>query len=92
MPVPPGVVTAIRPDVAPNGTVVVIEVADTTVKFVATTPLNCTAVAPVKLNPVIVTAVPTNAPVGVRLVMVGAGINVNGVPLVAAPPFVCTVI
>src|SRR5438067_6000250 len=63
---PPGVVTAMGPVVAPVGTVAVIEVSETTVKLVAATPLNSTAVAPVKLVPVIVTTVPTGPKVGVN--------------------------
>src|SRR5204862_4002981 len=51
--VPPGVVTLIGPLVAPAGTVVVIAVAELTVKL-ALTLLNSTAVAPLKLVPLIV--------------------------------------
>ena len=42
--------------------------------------------------PVIVTAVPTGPLVGVKLVIVGAGITVNEEPLVAVPPGVSTAI
>src|SRR5215813_11838312 len=56
-----GVVTVMGPVVAPAGTVVVIVPEGSTVK-VAATPLNETAVAPVK--PVIVTPVPTGPNVG----------------------------
>ena len=62
---PLGVVTVIRPVVAPAGTVVVIVPEGLTVKVDAT-PLNETAVAPVKLVPVIVTAVPTGPKIGVN--------------------------
>lgn len=55
------VVTVMGPVVAPAGTVVVIVPEGSTVK-VAATPLNETAVAPVK--PVIVTSVPTEPKVG----------------------------
>src|SRR5215467_14946728 len=57
----PGVVTVMGPVVAPAGTVVVIVPEESTVK-VAATPLNETAVAPVK--PVIVTPVPTGPKIG----------------------------
>src|SRR5437667_8805634 len=56
--VPPGVVTLSDPEVAPAGTVAWIAVAEVTVK-VALVPLNATALAPVKLVPLIVTLVPT---------------------------------
>src|SRR5262249_46892147 len=59
----PGVVTVMGPVVAPAGTVVVIVPEGLTVKVDAT-PLNETAVAPVK--PVIVTPVPTGPKVGVN--------------------------
>src|SRR6202007_2827523 len=68
--VPPGVVTLIGPLVAPDGTVAVIVVAELTVKL-ALVPLNRTAVAPVKLVPLMVTLVPTGPLVGVKLEMVG---------------------
>ena len=58
---PPGVVTEIGPVVAPAGTVVVIVPEGSTVKAAAT-PLNETAVAPVK--PVTVTLVPTGPKIG----------------------------
>lgn len=57
----PGVVTVMGPVVAPAGTVVVIVPEASTVK-VAATPLNETAVAPVK--PVIVTPVPVGPKIG----------------------------
>jgi hypothetical protein len=47
--VPPGVVTVMRPVVAPVGTVAVILAAELTMK-VAVTPLNLTEVAPVTLH------------------------------------------
>ena len=68
--VPAEVVTLIGPLVAPAGTVAVIVVAEATVKL-ALAPLNSTAVAPVKLVPLIVTLVPTGPLAGVKLVMVG---------------------
>jgi hypothetical protein len=68
--VPPGVVTLIGPVVAPVGTVACIAVAELTTKL-ALTPLQVTAVAPVKFVPLIVTLVPTGPLVGVKLVIVG---------------------
>ena len=60
-------------------------------KLVALVPLNVTAVAPVKLLPVIVTLVPTGPLAGVKLVIVGAlAVTVNAVALVAVPPGVVT--
>ena len=60
-----GVVTVMGPVVAPAGTVVVIVPEGLTVK-VAATPLNETAVAPVKAVPVMVTLVPTEPKIGVN--------------------------
>src|SRR6266403_762979 len=68
--VPPGVVTLNGPVVAPVGTVAWIAVAELTVKF-ALTPLNATAVAPLKFVPLIVTLVPTEPLVGAKLAIVG---------------------
>ena len=56
--VPPGVVTDTNPDVAPTGTVAEIDVPDTTVND-ADTPLNFTAEAPDKFDPLTVTDDPT---------------------------------
>jgi hypothetical protein len=61
--VPLGVVTWTAPVVAPVGTVVWISVSDTTVN-VAAVPLKLTLVAPVRLFPRIMTAVPTPPEVG----------------------------
>ena len=55
---------------------------------VAGVPLNATVVAPVKFKPVIVTFVPTGPLVGVKLVIVGATVNV--LALVVVPPGVVT--
>jgi len=71
LPVPDGVVTEITPVVAAAGTVAVICVELLTVKLVAATPANFTAVAPVKLAPVIVTLVPEQPLVGEKLVTLG---------------------
>ena len=73
--VPPPVVTAIVPLVAPAGTAKVMVLASTTVKPVTATPFSVRAVAPVKNEPVTVTVVPTGPLVGVKLAMSGAGVE-----------------
>ena len=83
--VPPGVVTAIGPVVAPVGTVAVIWVSEFTVNVVAAMPPNVTALAPVKPVPVITTEVPTAPLVGLNDVMVGTGDGVTS-KLVALVP------
>jgi len=87
--VPSGVVTVMAPVVAAPGTVVVIVPELLTVN-VAGTPLNETAVAPVKAEPVIVTPVPAAPEIGVKEVM--AGVTVKRVVVVKGPlPGVVTV-
>ena len=56
----------------------------------ALSPLNVTAVAPVKAAPPIVTLVAAGPLVGVKSVIVGAGMTVKLVALVAVPPGVVT--
>ena len=56
----------------------------------ALTPLNVTAVAPLKFVPLSVTLVPTGPPAGAKLVIVGAGMTVKLLALVAVPPGVVT--
>ena len=63
--------------------------ADGTVKL-ALTPLNATAVAPVKFVPLMVTLLPTSPLVGVKLVMVGGLVTVKLLLLVAVPSGVVT--
>src|SRR5437667_1370112 len=88
--VPPGVVTLSGPLVAPPGTVAAIDVEEFTVKL-ALVPLKRTAVAPVKVVPLIVTLVPTGPLVGAKLVIVGAlAVTANELLLVAVPPDVVT--
>ena len=88
--VPAGVVTRILPVAAPLGTVVVIRCALVTEK-VAVTLLKVTAVAPVKLVPLIVTDVPTGPDVGENEVIVGAPVvTVKLLELVAVPAGVVT--
>src|SRR3989441_9139816 len=83
--VPPDVVTLIGPVVAPLGRVVAIEVDEFTVKLAAT-PLMVTDVTPVKFVPAIVTLVPTGPLVGEKLVIVGGGMTVKLLALIAVPP------
>ena len=54
--------------------------------------LKVTAVAPVKLVPVMTTLVPTEPLVGLKLVIVGKPMAVKFLALVAVPPGVVTVI
>ena len=55
-------------------------------KVVALVPLKATAVAPVKLVPVMVTALPTGPLVGLKLVIVGPlAVTVKALALVAVP-------
>src|SRR5204863_477411 len=63
-----------------------------TVNEVAAVPLNFTAVAPVKPEPLIVTLVPTGPLVGEKELMLGATVTVKLVELVAVPPAVVTLI
>ena len=92
----PATSTVIFPDVAPDGTVVVMPVAVLAVTVVSV-PLNLTVLAEgvvLKLVPVMITVVPTNPEVGVKPVIVGvvAVLTVNGVALVAVLPDTVTVI
>jgi hypothetical protein len=64
-------------------------VAELTEKLVGL-PLNVTAVAPEKLVPLIITLVPAEPLVGVKLVIVGAISTVKALALVAVPPDVVT--
>jgi uncharacterized protein GlcG (DUF336 family) len=90
--VPPGVVTAIKPLDAPEGTVAESAVSETTVNA-ALVPPKVTLVVPVKFAPAIVTFVPTVPLVGAKDEIVGAGgVTVNAVALVAVPPGAVTAI
>ena len=93
VPVPLAFVTVIGPVVAPDGTVAVIRVDDTTLN-VADVPPNRTAVVPVKSVPSIVTLVPTAPLVGENDVIVGepAAVTVKFATLLAVPPDVVTLI
>ena len=92
VPVPPGVVIAIGPVLAPAGTVAVICVSESTVKLDERVPWKATAVAPVKPVPVMTTEVPTVPLAGVNKVIVGAGVTVKFVELVPVPFGVVTAI
>jgi hypothetical protein len=72
VPVPPLVVTAIGPVVAPLGTVALIAVSEATENVVAVTPLKVILPAPLKPVPTIDTLVPTAPLVGVNDEIVGA--------------------
>jgi len=74
--VPPGVVTCTAP-LVPLETIAVICVTELTVKLCAAVPPNDTAVAPVKLVPVITTDVPVPPDAGVKEVMVGEDIVIK---------------
>ena len=91
--VPDGVVTVIRPVVAPAGTVAVTRSSFTKLKL-ADVPLNRTLVAPVKWLPLMVTDVPTAPLDGEKLLIVGADplVTVKFDALVAVPDGVVTVI
>lgn len=84
--IPPGVVTEVGPVVAFGGTLATI-FAPLNLK-VAMTPLKVTCVAPFRLLPVMVTALPTPPLVGEKLVIVGGrfATTVNTDALVAVPP------
>jgi hypothetical protein len=73
VPVPPLVVTATGPVVAPLGTVALIAVSEATENVVAITPLKVILLAPVKPVPTIDTLVPTAPLVGVNDEIVGVG-------------------
>lgn len=92
--VPPGVVTVMRPDVAPLGTVALICEPETTLYVVAAVPLNATRDAPVRLEPLIVTRVPALPWFGENELIVGAlaggAVTAKIAALVALPPGVVT--
>ncbi len=91
--VPNELATVSLPVVAPAGTVAVIFVSEFMVN-VAWVPLNVTLVAVLKFVPLMVTGTPTAPLVGEKEEIVGAPetVTVNGLPLVAVPAEVVTVI
>ena len=92
-PVPAPFVALMVPVVAPLGTVVSIRLSEATVKLAAV-PLKATAVVPVKLLPVRVTAVPTAPLVGAKEAIAGgaepAVVTVKLLVLVPVPAAVVT--
>src|SRR5215217_2447120 len=93
---PAGVVTEIRPDVPPVGTLapMLMAVAVLTCAKVLLKTTRLFAAVASKLVPLMVTAVPAVPMFGVKLVIVGVAeaVTVNGVLLVARPIGVLTVI
>jgi hypothetical protein len=85
---PPGEITPTEP-VEPLPTIAVIVVDETTVNEETAVPPKVTLVAPVKLLPVMVIAVPSPADVGLKELITGAGINVKPDKL-AEPPAAVT--
>ena len=94
MPVPAGVVTAMRPVVAAAGTVATIWEADETLKPAAAVPLKVTAVAPVRRAPEMVTDVPAGPEAGLNAPTAGAtgaaAVTVKEAALVPVPATVVT--
>jgi hypothetical protein len=90
--IPPTVVTEIGPLVATEGTVAMIFM-PLNLKL-ALAPLKATCVAPFRLLPLMVTALPTPPTAGEKLAIVGGRFEttLNAVPVVAEPPPVVTVI
>jgi hypothetical protein len=84
--VPPGVLIATKPLVAPVGTTKVSVAASTTVKLPTLAPFSVTALAPVRLVPVTVTVTPTRPLLGVKLTSVGAGVVIVNVAGADVPP------
>jgi hypothetical protein len=89
--VPPGVVTVIVP-LEPLPVTAVIWVAKSTRKLVASVPPNLTAVAPVKLVPVMTTESPVQPDVGSNEVIVATLGSPTTKSLRAATPVVCVLV
>jgi hypothetical protein len=83
--VPPGFVTVTAPDAAVAGRVAVIKLEELTTKDAAAVPPKATAVAPVKLVPLIVIVVPEHPLDELKLVMVG-GVGGQTILKVTLPP------
>lgn len=81
--VPPEVVIAMCPVLAPVGTVASTSVSEITVNSVAFTPPKLTVLVCVRLTPVMVTTVPTVPLVGVKLVI--CGVTRNAMLLLRGP-------
>jgi len=86
----PGATTVILPVLAVAGTVAVIAVSEVTVNTAAA-PLNLTAEAAVKPEPVIATEVPTLPWVGANPLITGAAATFSCAVLVATPSVVVAV-
>ncbi|WP_316410225.1 hypothetical protein [Mesoterricola sediminis] len=91
--VPPEVVTLILPVEAEAGTTAVILVGLLITKLLAPTPLNFTALAPVKLLPSRITEVPAPPRAGVKLLMAGlaagARMQPEAIPQVTKAFIIC---
>jgi len=87
----PADVTTTFPVVVPAGTVAVIEL-ELQAVVVAVVPLNFTVPCcrPPKFCPAMVTVAPIAPAFGVKLVMLGANVTVNGTPIDGTPPAVTT--
>lgn len=90
--VPPGVVTETFPVEPSPTTAVMLVAAELTLNDLAAVPPKFTAVAPLKLVPVMVTEVPGWPEAGVNDLTVGAATKVKFDLLVAEPPGVVTTI
>src|SRR5438874_1007336 len=88
--VPTEVLTLIGPLLAPLGTVVVIWVSAVTLHLAAAPLEKVTVVVPLKLLPLMVTEVPTGPLVGLKELIVGGGVTVKLLALVAVPAGVVT--
>jgi len=88
---PAAVVTLILPVSAPSGTVVVILVLETTLNE-AGVPLNLTFFVPLRLLPVIDTAVPTTPAVGLNPEITGSGALTVSVAVSVLPEFVPVIV
>lgn len=89
----PATVTTTLPVVAPLGTKATMLVAFQPVIVVAAVPLKVTVLVPCdepKLFPEMTTPAPTAPEAGLRLLILGGGITVKRVPLLARPPTVTT--
>lgn len=88
---PPGVKTVIDPELAPEGTVVEMELPKTV--NCAATPLKLTLVVPERFWPLIVTEVPIGPLAGEKLERTGGGVaeTVKASVVVKLPPGVITV-
>src|SRR5439155_17855259 len=91
---PTELVTAIRPVVAPGGTITASWVSESPLKLVVRSPLKETTLVPAKFVPVRVTVVPTTPLVGEKELIAGAAAEstVKLATLVPAPAEVTTLI